>query len=90
MPRAAFRFYVERTAGRAGRHRCFDGNVDSVGGQRPRGRFRGTSFLLRILPYLEQNGIYGEWDFTHGVAYNAPPEVWPTQRSEVARWRRKP
>jgi len=32
----------------------------------------GTGILLRILPHLEQNGIYSAWDFTHGVATNAP------------------
>ena len=31
---------------------------------------RYQSFVAS-LPYLEQNGIYGQWDFTHGVAYNA-------------------
>lgn len=32
--------------------------------------FHGTSFLLQCLPFLEQSTP--QWDFTHGVAYNAP------------------
>jgi len=31
----------------------------------------GTSFLLAILPYLESELVYRQWDFRYGVAYNA-------------------
>lgn len=34
--------------------------------------FHGTSFLLRILTQMEQNSIFGTWDFTYGVTPNAP------------------
>ena len=49
-------------------------NQYDVWGEAPKTEkgYHGTGFLLRILTYLEQNGIYSEWDFTHGVATNAP------------------
>lgn len=33
--------------------------------------YHGTSFLLRILPYIEMDNVYKTWDFTHGVGCNA-------------------
>ncbi len=33
--------------------------------------FHGTSFLLAILPYMELESVFKQWDFDHGVGYNA-------------------
>jgi len=33
--------------------------------------FHGTGFLFRIWPFVEMYGISKQWDFTHGIAYNA-------------------
>ena len=33
--------------------------------------FQGTSFLLAIMPYMEFDAVYRQWDFDHGIAYNA-------------------
>jgi hypothetical protein len=33
--------------------------------------FHGTSFLLQVLPFRELESVYKQWDFGHGVAYNA-------------------
>jgi prepilin-type processing-associated H-X9-DG protein len=33
--------------------------------------FHGTSLLLQVLPLMELESVYKEWDFSHGVAYNA-------------------
>jgi prepilin-type processing-associated H-X9-DG protein len=46
--------------------------------------FHGTSFLLRIMPYIEMNSVYKFWDSTQGVAYNAGPKdggKWPNESS---------
>jgi prepilin-type processing-associated H-X9-DG protein len=37
----------------------------------------GTSFLLRILPYMELDRVYKQWDFDGGVGYNAEHGVKP-------------
>jgi len=31
----------------------------------------GTSWMLQVLPYLEQNSVYDQWDFTKNVIGNA-------------------
>jgi prepilin-type processing-associated H-X9-DG protein len=41
--------------------------------------FHGTSFLLRILPYMEMETVFKQWDFTHGVDYNAENGSKPAQ-----------
>jgi prepilin-type processing-associated H-X9-DG protein len=33
--------------------------------------FHGTSFLVRILPFMEFDTVFKQWDFDHGVGYNA-------------------
>jgi prepilin-type N-terminal cleavage/methylation domain-containing protein/prepilin-type processing-associated H-X9-DG protein len=33
--------------------------------------FQGSSFLLQILPFIEGNTLYKQWDFDHSVGFNA-------------------
>lgn len=35
--------------------------------------YHGTSFLLRISPFIELDALFEAWDFSHGVAANAVP-----------------
>jgi prepilin-type processing-associated H-X9-DG protein len=41
--------------------------------------FQGTSFLLQILPFIEADTVYKQWDFDHSVGYNAEHGIKPAR-----------